>query len=380
VSLQTKYTGLILASGELVGDPTIPVLEALSPFQVSILQSSLLTIRDRYVFSLLIELIPDHRDAIATDLDQLSSSGVTDIAYDFATFLPNTSKPELFHGTIVAAKIPPSALLPLHQLIAQYGKLENFTLEQRETVAVAKISFASESNLQELKGKFAHIAEEHQISFNLENSSERTLGGDACLLDMDSTFINEEVIDLLADIAGVGDEVSGITERAMKGELDFPQSLRARVALLKGQPESIFELARSRISATNGAKEFVSSLHKRGSRVGIVSGGFHEVIDKFLEPFNLDFILANRFEIEHGVLTGEILGAIVDRERKAVALHEFSLGAQRSIAIGDGANDIDMVKSANLGIAFMAKPALAEVADTSIFVRDLRAALPLLGY
>jgi phosphoserine phosphatase len=281
MSLPSKYTGLILASGEMGLDPTLPVLEALSPFKVTILQSSLLTIRNRYVFSLLIELSPDHRDAIATDLDQVTASGVADIAYDFAAYSLPISNQEKFICSISSEALAPSALLPLQQLIAGSGTLEHFDIESRNAFLVAKISFSSELTIEDLKERFGEIAKEHRFSFSLQALATQTLGGDACLLDMDSTFINEEVIDILAEIAGVGSEVSEITELAMQGELDFRQSLKARVALLKGQPESIFDLARSRITATKGASEFVDSLHKHGCKVGVVSGGFHDVIDEF---------------------------------------------------------------------------------------------------
>ena len=380
MSLATKYTGLILASGALDGDPTRDLLEVLSPFKVRILDSSLLTIRDRFIFSVLIELSPDHQEAIATDLDALSALGRVDVAYDFTAFAMEPRVGELFRLTLVSSEIAPSTLLLFTEEISAQGVIATLDTSCESSFVVSRIGFTSEQGTELLREKFSAIAKNEKISLSLQRIAEDSVGNEACLFDMDSTFINEEVIDTLAAIAGVGDQVSEITERAMNGELDFEQSLKARVALLKDQPIAIFAEARSQISLTNGAAEFVKALRSRGARIGIVSGGFHDVIDDFLKPLGLDLIRANRFEIVDGKLTGRIEGEIVDRAMKRATLEDFGKGASRTIAIGDGANDIEMVESADLGIAFVAKPALIDVADTAIYLRDLRAVLPILGY
>jgi phosphoserine phosphatase len=380
VSLATKYTGLILASGALDGVPTHSLLEVLSPFKIRILDSSLLTIRDRFIFSLLIELSPDHQEAIASDLDALTALGKVDVAYDFTAFAlaPRIGRP--FSLALVSSEITPSTLLRFTKEISKVGVISELKTTHEESFIVSKINFTSQSGVEILREAISLIAKEEKISASLIETDVMTIGNEACLFDMDSTFINEEVIDVLAKIAGVGFEVAEITERAMTGELDFEQSLRARVALLKDQPISIIEEARAQITFTTGAIEFVNALHKRGAKVGIVSGGFHDVIDEFLKPLNLELVQANRFEIVEGKLTGEIQGNVVDRTAKRMALQSFGDGASRTFAIGDGANDIEMIESADIGIAFMAKPTLIEAANTALFVRDLRAILPLLGY
>lgn len=380
MSLATKYTGLILASGALDGDPTDSLLEVLSPFKIRILDSSLLIIRDRFIFSLLIELSPDHQEAIASDLDALTALGKVDVAYDFTAFAltPRIGRP--FTLALVSSEITPSTLLRFTKEISKVGVISELKTNHEENFIVSKITFTSEGAVEILWEAISPIAKEEKISASLLDSDALTVGNEACLFDMDSTFINEEVIDVLAKIAGVGDQVADITERAMKGELDFEQSLRARVALLKDQPITIIEEARSQISFTTGAVEFVNALHKRGAKVGIVSGGFHDVIDEFLKPLDLELVQANRFEIVDGKLTGEVQGDVVDRAAKRMTLQSFGAGASRTFAIGDGANDIEMIESADIGIAFMAKPMLIEAADTALFVRDLRAILPLLGY
>lgn len=380
MSLITKYTGLILASGVLDEDPTQSLLEVLSPFSVRILGSSLLTIRDRFIFSLLIELSPDHQVAIAADIDALIAQENVDIAYDFSPFALNDRSGRTFHCIIVSSEIVPATLFLFTSEISKFGTISFLNTSHRENFIVTDIGFTSHSIPDALREKLSLIAKREKISFTLEIADEKILGNEACLIDMDSTFINEEVIDLLAGIVGKGDEVSTITEKAMRGELDFEQSLKARVELLAGQPTSIFERAREQISLTTGAIEFVSALRQRGSRVGIVSGGFHDVIDEFLKPLELDLIRANSFEIVAGKLTGKIKGEVVDRRAKRATLELFGNGSSRTIAIGDGANDIDMVESADIGIAFMARQALIDAADTSVYVRDLRAILPLLGY
>jgi len=195
-------------------------------------------------------------------------------------------------------------------------------------------------------------------------------------MDMDSTLINEEGIDLLAAQAGVGEEVARLTSEAMAGELDFSSSLRQRVSLLKGHSSALLEGVTQSLSLTEGAPELISTLRSRGWRIGVVSGGFHEIIDPFLAPLGIDFIRANHFSIAEGVLTGEIIDPIIGPTEKALALEEFAyahgIELSETVAVGDGANDRDMLRVAGLGIAFCAKEALKEVADVVVERRDLR--------
>ncbi len=201
------------------------------------------------------------------------------------------------------------------------------------------------------------------------------------VLDCDSTTIQDEVIELIADAAGTRELVAEVTERAMRGELDFAESLRERVATLAGTPESVFEETYRRVRPTPGIHELVAAVHERGGRVGVVSGGFHEVLDPLAADLGIDLWRANRLEVEHGVLTGRVLGAIVDAEAKARALAEWAeaegIPLSATMAIGDGANDLEMMALAALGVAFNAKPIVRERADVSI-EDDLARAIPLL--
>lgn len=242
------------------------------------------------------------------------------------------------------------------------------------------------SILQELaKVSGLRISLEH-----LENSkktNDKTAGRDGnrrlVLLDVDSTLIQEEVIELLANKAGAGKEVARITAAAMSGEIDFASALNARVQLLAGLPEQILEEVRSEITLTKGARELILTLKRLNHYVGIVSGGFIDVISPLAEELKIDYVRANKLEIIDGNLTGGLEGDIVDRAGKAVALREFAkikgVDIANTVAIGDGANDIDMLKLAGIGIAFNAKPILQSVANISLNSPNLDHALYLIG-
>ncbi|MCI6872497.1 MAG: phosphoserine phosphatase SerB [Streptococcus hyointestinalis] len=202
------------------------------------------------------------------------------------------------------------------------------------------------------------------------------------VMDVDSTLIREEGIDLLGEKAGVGSEVADITERAMRGELDFRQALFERVALLKGLPETIFEDVLREMHFTQGARELVETLHARGYKVGLVSGGFHETVDSLAKELGIDYVKANRLEVKDGKLTGRVLGDIVTKETKKNCLEQWAgengLGLSETVAMGDGANDLPMIQTAGIGIAFCAKPIVKEQAPYQINTADLTQVLAIL--
>ncbi|MFZ2963961.1 MAG: phosphoserine phosphatase SerB [Rhodoglobus sp.] len=203
------------------------------------------------------------------------------------------------------------------------------------------------------------------------------------VLDVDSTLIENEVIELLAGHAGSRAEVERITRRAMNGELDFEESLRARVATLHGLPESVFAAVGAQVTVTRGVPELIAGIHAAGGGVGVVSGGFHEVVDPIAEALGLDHWRANRLEVSGGVLTGGLTGPIVDAAAKATALREWAAAAgvplRRTVAVGDGANDLPMMAIAGLAVGFDAKAPVRDVAGVLIDDRDLSQVLPLLG-
>ena len=203
------------------------------------------------------------------------------------------------------------------------------------------------------------------------------------ILDVDSTLIENEVIELLAEHAGSLAEVEEITFKAMNGELDFEESLRARVKTLAGLDVSLFERVGEQVTVTEGVPAMIGAIHAAGGCVGVVSGGFHEILDPIAERLGLDYSRANRLEVVDGVLTGGLTGPIIDAEAKASTLREWAAdcGVQlsRTVAVGDGANDLSMMAIAGLAVGFDAKAPVRDLAGVLIDKRDLSQVLPLLG-
>jgi phosphoserine phosphatase len=200
------------------------------------------------------------------------------------------------------------------------------------------------------------------------------------VLDVDSTLIGEEVVDLLAEAAGVGRQVAAVTEAAMRGELDFAASLTQRVALLEGLPVSVLDEVRDRLTLTRGVPDLIDAVHSAGGRIGVVSGGFEQILAPLARELGLDRWRANRLGVADGRLTGRVDGPVVDAEGKRAALLEWAAEAglplERTVAVGDGANDLAMMAAAGLSVAFDAKPTVRERAAVVLPGRDLT---PLLG-
>ncbi|WP_315010429.1 phosphoserine phosphatase SerB [uncultured Streptococcus sp.] len=205
-----------------------------------------------------------------------------------------------------------------------------------------------------------------------------------CVMDVDGTLILEEVIDLLGREAGCEEEISRLTSQAMRGELNFETSLRERVALLKGLPDSVFDKVFNSIHLTPNAQEFVSILQKNGILVGLVSGGFSPIVERLAKSLGITYFSANQLEVKDGLLTGKLVGQIISPEVKQATLEqwrkEFKLPKERTVAIGDGANDLLMLKSAGLGIAFCAKEVLKKEIPNHVDKRDFLEVLPLIDF
>jgi phosphoserine phosphatase len=235
----------------------------------------------------------------------------------------------------------------------------------------------------ELQVVLAKVAADEGVDLALEDYSLSRRAKRLIVFDVDSTLIQGEVIEMLAARAGAEEKVKRITEAAMRGELDFAESLRERVATLAGLPAEVLDEVADELELTAGARTTLRTLRRLGFHCGVVSGGFRQVIDPLAHELKLDFVAANELEIVDGKLTGRVVGQIVDRPGKAKALRDFAnqvgVPMEQTVAVGDGANDIDMLAAAGLGIAFNAKPALREVADASLSHPYLDTVLFLLG-
>ena len=203
-----------------------------------------------------------------------------------------------------------------------------------------------------------------------------------CVMDVDGTLILEEVIDLLGREAGCEEEIAQITSQAMRGEIEFETSLRKRVALLKGLPDSVFDTVFNSIHLSPNAKKFISILQKNGIIVGLVSGGFSPIVERLAKSLSISYFSANQLEVKDGLLTGKLVGAIISPELKQATLEKWreklKLPRERTVAIGDGANDLLMLKSAGLGIAFCAKEVLKKEIPNHVDKRDFLEVLPLI--
>jgi phosphoserine phosphatase len=202
------------------------------------------------------------------------------------------------------------------------------------------------------------------------------------VFDVDSTLINDEAIELLAERAGKRQEVAEVTERAMRGELDFEESLRQRVLTLKGLDEAVLGEVSHQLSPTKGAKELIEAIHKRGGKAAAVSGGFIQLLAPVKQQLNFDLERANTLEVVDGKLTGQVIGKVIDRAAKAEALVEWAnhlgVSQQQTIAVGDGANDLGMMEAAGLSVAFCAKPVVQQKAKIALNERDLSLLIQLL--
>ncbi|WP_216215502.1 phosphoserine phosphatase SerB [Amycolatopsis aidingensis] len=235
----------------------------------------------------------------------------------------------------------------------------------------------------ELRSVLADVASSVGVDVAVERAGLTRRAKRLVVFDVDSTLVQGEVIEMLGAHAGVEPQIREITEAAMRGELNFTESLERRVALLEGVPAAALDEVAAALELTPGARTTIRTLKRLGFHCGVVSGGFTQIIERLVDELGLDFGAANNLEVVDGKLTGRVVGEVVDREGKAAALHrfaaEYDIPLGQCVAVGDGANDIDMLAAAGMGVAFNAKPALREVADTALSHPYLDAVLFVLG-
>ena len=382
---KSQFTGLILLSGVDTPGITQALFEALSPFAITVLDIEQVVARDRVILTVLIALNPDHMEAIDEDLNLCAEKLGVDIATSFQVQEGSTiaAKTGLMHIVALGNPLAPSAISAIAAEIAEHGgNIER--IHRTASYPVTAIEFVvSDVDKNCIRPAMATVANIHAVDIAVSPGGLMRWAKKLVVMDVDSTLIQQEVIELLGAKAGKEVEIKDITERAMRGELDFEASLRARVQLLAGLPESVLDQVRSEIVLTPGARTLISTLQKLGHSVAVVSGGFTAVIEPLLRNLGVTHYRANTLEIVNGKLTGVVIGEVIDRAAKATALRDFAaieeVSLEQTIAIGDGANDLDMIAAAGLGIAFNAKPAVKAAADSSLTAPYLDSVLYLLG-
>ena len=380
-----QFTGLILLSGVDKPGITETLFQTLSPFAVNILDIEQVVIRGRVILTCLISCAPAHAAAIEADLEECASALGVDIASAFEES-PSTDiavKKSLLNVVVLAQELKPSSINAVANAIANNGgNIERIHRTASYPVTAIELT-VSGAEQGKLRTDLAQVGTENAVDIAVSPGGLMRWAKKLVVMDVDSTLIQQEVIELLGAKAGKGAEIIAITESAMRGELDFAESLRARVALLSGLPESVLTQVQSEITLTPGARTLIRTLHKLGHHVALVSGGFEPVIAPLMSELGIEHMRANNLEIIDGSLTGKLIGPIIDRAGKADALREFaamhSIELEQTIAIGDGANDLDMITLAGMGIAFNAKPAVKAAADSSVSAPYLDSVLYLLG-
>ncbi|MDH5238445.1 MAG: phosphoserine phosphatase SerB [Acidimicrobiia bacterium] len=357
------------------------VLRVLDKVDALVLDIEQVVIRRHLTLGLLVDVAPDH-DALK---ELLLFGWKHELKVDFDIIEEPPSEPHPGHVvTLLGPELSPAELLAAAEAIAEGGgnidrinRLSKYPVMSYELTVLGGDPATIRTNL------LAAAALHPGLDVALQREGIARRAKRLVVLDVDSTLIQDEVIDLLAQEAGCATEVAELTARAMAGELDFTDSLRRRVRLLAGLDLAGVERARRRLQLTPGARTFIRTLHRLGFTTAIVSGGFTAFTDALAAELDIGYCRANELEIRDGALTGEVIGQVVDRATKAQFLHEVAadigVAVEQVVAVGDGANDVDMLNAAGLGIAFNAKPVVRDAADTALRVPYLDAILFVLG-
>jgi phosphoserine phosphatase len=380
-------SALITVTGVDKPGVTSALFEVLAGHKVELLNVEQVVIRGRLTLGVLVSAPREVAEGKALQAEvEAAIHGVgLDVSIDHSDDLPIIREPSTHTIMVLGRPITAEAFGAVARAVAALGTnidLIRGVSDYPVTGLELRVSVPPGVGGQ-LQAALTRVAADAGVDVALEDYSLSRRAKRLIVFDVDSTLIQGEVIEMLAARVGAQDAVAAITEAAMRGELDFAESLHQRVATLAGLPAEVLDEVGEQLELTPGARTTIRTLRRLGYHVGVVSGGFRQVIDPLAHDLMLDFVAANQLEIVDGKITGRVLGAVIDRAGKAKALRDVAQQAgvpmEQTVAVGDGANDIDMLAAAGLGIAFNAKPALREVADASLSHPYLDTVLFLLG-
>lgn len=361
---------------------TVGLLNILADAKATVLDMEQTVVRDRLNLTLLVE-IPEGAPTLK---EMLFYGWQKEVSIEFEVLSADgldEPLPVRHAVTVLAADLTAGALAGVAEAIADGGANIDRIIQLSRYPVFSYELIVSGGDGDGIRSSLLQAAAKHNVDVAIQREGLGRRAKRLVVLDVDSTLIQNEIIDLLAAEKGVASDIEAITVSAMAGDLDFEQSLRQRVKLLEGLDMAAIERARSNVQLTPGARTFVSTLRRLGYTTAAVSGGFRFFVDGLIAELGIDSGFANELEVVDGRLTGELVGEIVDRAAKASLLEQIAategIPIEQTIAIGDGANDVDMLTAAGLGVAFNAKPVVQEAADTSVSVPYLDAILFLLG-
>jgi phosphoserine phosphatase len=387
VSTPPKVSVLITVTGHDQPGVTSALFEVLSRHKVELLNVEQVVVRGRLTLGVVV-VGPDEVAGGSELHDEVTAAiqGVgLDVTIERSDDMPILREPSTHTIVVLGRPITAEAFGVVAREVATLGVNIDFirgVSDYPVTGLELRVS-VPQGAYERLQSAMARVAVDEGVDIALEDYSLSRRAKRLIVFDVDSTLIQGEVIEMLAHRVGAHAAVAEITEAAMRGELDFTESLNRRVATLAGLPAEVLEEVGEQIELTPGARTTLRTLRRLGFYCGIVSGGFRQVIEPLAHELEMDFVAANELEIVDGKLTGRVIGSIIDRPGKAKALRDFAQQAgvpmEQTVAVGDGANDIDMLSAAGLGVAFNAKPALREVADATLSYPYLDTVLFILG-
>jgi phosphoserine phosphatase len=379
---QPPKTVLITLTGKDRPGVTSTVFSTLAAFGVEVLDIEQIVLRRRLVLGVLVSSPRDWKP-LRLAMERVADELGMQVEVDRGTG-DNRSRPDgRSHVTVLGMPLKPSAMAAIAGRIADTGaNIDRIERMARYPVTAIDLH-VSGADPDRLRITLSEEAARQSVDVAVQPADLLRHGMRLIVMDVDSTLVQGEVIEMLADHAGCLQQVAKVTEAAMRGEIDFEESLRERVAHLEGLDAGALDRVYESIELAPGARTLVRTLKRLGYRFAVVSGGFSQITDRIAADLDIDFAAANELEVVDGRLTGRIVGPVVDRAGKAAALRRFAaevgVATAATIAIGDGANDLDMLAAAGLGIAFNAKPVVQEAADTSVNVPYLDAIIYLLG-